>query len=332
MKYQPIDRAPGAFQQAVPPQAIEEMCRRAFGPGTEVLAAVELGGGMYNSTYRLEFADGRQTVLRVAPEPDRQFRSERALMRNEYATVPYLAPVAHLVPRVLAADFTHQVLGRDHLFQTFLDGLPAPQGLPLHPRPAWRGFYAQLGTVAREIHGVRGPWFGPVAGPGHRTWSEAVLAGLADTAADLADTGTPFDDVEELIALAGRHRAVLDRITEPRLLHGDLWNINLMIAADAPAPVITGVLDCDRAHWGDPEADWTIFMAARRPGTERDAFWDTWGPLATDPEAAWRRLLYTARHLAAVRLESVRLADPEQAAATVDDLRALLDRLAPGVH
>ncbi|MFJ8621933.1 phosphotransferase family protein [Kitasatospora sp. NPDC093550] len=331
MKYESIDRHPQAFQQAVPPELIEEMCRRAFGPRTEVRAAVELGDGMYNSTYRLELGGGDQVVLRVAPEPARQFRSERRLMRNEYAALPYLAPVAHLVPRVLAVDFTHQLVGRDYLFQTLLGGLPAPQGLPRHPRPAWRGFYAQLGSIAREINEVRGPWFGPVAGPGHRTWGESVVAGLTDLAADLAEAGVETGDVEDLIRLADRHRAVLDRVTEPRLLHGDLWNVNLMVAADTPDPVITGVLDCDRAGWGDPEADWTVFMACRRPGTERDAFWDTWGPLATDPGSRWRRLLYTARHTAAIRLEAVRLRDAEQAAATVEDLGALLERLDEGV-
>ncbi|MCX4808602.1 hypothetical protein OG594_44705 [Streptomyces sp. NBC_01214] len=39
--------------------------------------------------------------------------SEAHLMRNEYASVPWLAPIADLMPKVLAADFTGTVIGRD---------------------------------------------------------------------------------------------------------------------------------------------------------------------------------------------------------------------------
>ncbi len=86
------------------------MCRRAFGSRVHVVSAVELGNGMYNSTYRVDIGADRPVILRVAPEPDHQFSSERELMRNEYASVPYLAP---LMPRVIAADFTHEVISRD---------------------------------------------------------------------------------------------------------------------------------------------------------------------------------------------------------------------------
>ncbi|WP_436959886.1 hypothetical protein [Streptomyces sp. SudanB182_2057] len=44
---------------------------------------------MYNNVYRLRLAGrDRLVVLRVAPEERRQFRSERHLMRNEFACQP----------------------------------------------------------------------------------------------------------------------------------------------------------------------------------------------------------------------------------------------------
>ncbi|MEU7068495.1 hypothetical protein [Streptomyces sp. NPDC046161] len=96
------ERPANAFQQSLTDHEIQAVARRAFGPRTEVLTATELGGGMYNSTYRLHLADREEpVVLRVAPEPDRQFRSERELMRSEYTSVPWLAPIADLMPRIL---------------------------------------------------------------------------------------------------------------------------------------------------------------------------------------------------------------------------------------
>ena len=47
-------------------------------------------------------------------------------MRNEHASIPYLAPIATLMPRTLMVDFTHEVIGRDFLFQAYLDGGPVP--------------------------------------------------------------------------------------------------------------------------------------------------------------------------------------------------------------
>ncbi|MFI2303880.1 hypothetical protein ACH5AL_34380 [Actinacidiphila glaucinigra] len=88
-------------------------------------------------------------------------------MRNEYASVPWLSVIAPLMPRVIAADWSHEVIGRDWMIQTLLDGSPAsgPHGLIAYPRPAWRSFFRQMGAIAKKVHAVRGPHFGPVAGP-----------------------------------------------------------------------------------------------------------------------------------------------------------------------
>jgi aminoglycoside phosphotransferase (APT) family kinase protein len=325
VEFRPIERAAGAFQESVTAGQLRAMCRRAFGAHVQVVSAVELGNGMYNSTYRIDLGVNGLVILRVAPEPARQLRVERELMRNEHASVPYLAPIAPLMPRTLAIDFTHEVIGRDYLFQTMLDGEPAPDGLAAYPRAEWASFFRQIGMIARSIHAVRGTRFGRVAGPTFATWGEAVIASLHDAAADLDDVGLDATDVREVAAAAARHRPILDEITEPRLLHGDLWTVNTMIAPGAPEPTITGVFDCDRTSWGDPESDWTIFLASRRPGSEPDAFWETYGALASTPGAARRSLFYRARHIGGARLESHRLGQPMER--TYHEMRDVIARL-----
>lgn len=327
MEYQPIERSPGAFQEPVTVGQIGAMCRRAFGAQADVASIVELGDGTYNSTYRVELAGERPVILRVAPEPGRQRRAEHEWMRNEHASVPYFAPIAPMLPRTLAIDFTHEIIGRDYLFQTLLDGVPAPEGLAAYPRPQWASFYRGIGAIARAIHAVRGDRFGPVAGPWFATWSEALIAYFDDIAADLSDSGLDAIDIRDIATLAARRRSVLDEITEPRLLHGDLWNANLMIAPGAPEPTITGVFDCDRTLWGDPLADWPIYRAGQRPGTERDAFWETYGPLPSTPSANQRMLFYQARHISALRLECHRSGHPEAVADSYDEMRDVLVRL-----
>jgi aminoglycoside phosphotransferase (APT) family kinase protein len=331
MELRTIERAAEAFQKPVGAAELQAICSRVFGSRARVVSAVELGGGMYNNTYRVTVTgQDRPVIVRVAPEPGLQFQSERQLMRNEYASVPWLSVIAPLMPRVIAADWSHEVIGRDWMIQTLLDGSPASgsHGLVAYPRPTWTTFFRQMGTIAKRVHAVRGPHFGPVAGPAYATWSQAVIASLEDIATDLDGVGLDAADVRKVVA-AARGGSSLDEVTEPRLLAGDLWIVNVMVAEGAPEPTINGVLDLDRTLWGDPAADWTIRMASAKPGTERDAFWDSdgYGPLDRSPAAVRRSLIYQARHLGAVRLEYHRLGNPDGVRSTYGDLAAVLAEL-----
>jgi aminoglycoside phosphotransferase (APT) family kinase protein len=327
LKFEAITREPGSFQESVTADHVVEMARRAFGHGTEVVSVREMGGGLYNNTYLVRLRDTSPLVLRVAPEHGRQSRVERLLMRNEYASAPYYAGIAGMMPRTLFADWTHEVLARDYMWQELLDGVPALEGLKTYPRSEWLPFYRQLGAITARVHAVRGERFGPVAGPWFTTWSEAVLSVLGNIAADLVNAGLDAADVERLTTRAEDGRAVLNEVVEPRLLHGDLWTANVMLAADAPEPTIVGVLDHDRSSWGDPCADWGLSVVARKSPEAQAAFRETYGPIADGPSAQWRMLVYQGMHIGAVRLERHRLREVAKLPVSYDDMRAVLDRL-----
>jgi len=325
MEFRPIERAADSFQEPVTIAQIDAVCRRVFGPHVQVAAAVELGAGMYNNTYRVDLVGKPDSVvLRFAPKQAKQFSSERHLMRNEYATIPWLTSLAPLMPKVIAADWSHEVVARDYMVQSFLTGRPAPEHLGNYPQSSWSSFFEQIGLIAREVHAVRGPLFGPVTAATHTTWSAAVAASLSDIGNDLDTAGLDSADIREVVAAVDQYRAVLDEITEPRLLAGDLWTVNVMLDGTAAEPMISGVLDLDRTSWGDPAADWTIRMAAAKPGTERDAFWDTYGAPDEGPAATLRSRFYEARHLGAIRLERHRLANSVGVRDTYPDMAAAL--------
>ena len=326
MEFVSLVRPAGAFQQPLRPDEVEAMCSRAFGAGTGVVSAVELGGGMYNTVYRVTLAGrDRPVILRAAPVPERQFRIERGLMRNEHAALPFLAPVSSLVPRTLTADFTRELAGRDYMFQEHLEGVPGgPEGMGMYPAELHGALYRQLGEIAAAIHGVRGDRFGPVAGPWHVTWSGALSGYFVDLAADLDGVGLDSGDVRQVAEAVSRDRAVLDEVEVPRLLHGDLWTINVMLRPGAGEPTICGVFDHDRAWWGDPEADWPLYMASRGPGGPQDAFWDGYGPRSSGKGAARRSLYYLARHAGAIRLERHRRGLADRVPQTYEQIAGVL--------
>ncbi|MFE5614191.1 phosphotransferase family protein [Streptomyces sp. NPDC056524] len=314
MELHVIERSANAFQQGLTERQILAVARRAFGPGTEVCCATELGGGMYNTTYRIDLA-GREepVVLRVAPEPGRQFHSEQELMRAEYASVPWLAPIADLMQRVLAADFTQAVIGQDWMIQPSFPAPPRRNCSAPTRRRHTGAFFRQMGEITASVHAVTGPWFGPLTGPGHARWSEAVVTSLRLIAEDVESCGLDAADLRKAADAAQSGAQVLDEVTVPRLLTGDLWTVNTMLSA-APVPTICGVLDMDRTWWGDPEADWTMRMA-RAKQDARTAFFDSYGRPVETEASRWRRHVYEVRHLGALRLERHRLGN----AAGVDD-------------
>ncbi|TCC11572.1 phosphotransferase family protein [Kribbella soli] len=309
MELRAVECGPDAFQRGLTATQIEAICWRAF--GSDVVRAVELGLGGYNSVYRVEVA-GRDdaVILRAAPQEEAQFGSELHLMRNEYASVPWLAAIAPLMPQVLAVDWCHEIVDRDWMIQTCLPGVPAPEHLGRYPRSGRTTFFRQIGAITRTVHDVRGPHFGRVDGPPYASWSEVVIASFTQIADDLEQAGFDGTDVRTAAELAAKGRASLDEIREPRLLTGDLWTVNCLLDANAPEPVISGVLDFDRTEFGDPAADWTIRMAQAKHD-ERESFWESYGALDLSPAAAHRARIYEARHLAAIRLERHRLNNPE---------------------
>jgi aminoglycoside phosphotransferase (APT) family kinase protein len=301
---------------------LQAICRRAL--GAEATGAVELGYGSYNSVYRVELV-GRDepVILRVAPAEDEQFGSERRLMRNEYAVVPWLGVIASLMPRVLAVDWSHDLIDRDWMIQSCLPGVSAPEGLGRYPRSGRTTFFRQLGAIARSVHDVRGPSFGRPDGPAYASWSSVLIASFTQIAEDLERVGLDAADVRKAADLATQRRATLDEVREPRLLAGDLWTVNCMLDAAAPEPLISGVLDFDRAEFGDPAADWTIRMAQAKPD-EREAFWESYGDLDRSPDALWRAKIYEARHLAAIRLERHRLGKADAVRESYEEMAKVL--------
>ncbi|MGW4564102.1 phosphotransferase family protein [Streptomyces sp. NPDC004561] len=174
MDFRSIPRDPHAFQQPVTAEDIQAIGQRALGDAARVASAVELGGGMYNTTYRIT-VDSMETpvILRIAPAPEQQFSSERELMRNEAATVPYLSPIASLVLRVLFADWSQEITGRDWIMQSHLTGVPAPEHLGSYPAISGLAFSPSSATSRHAftpsvaVAGEQPCWPAAVVGRSH---------------------------------------------------------------------------------------------------------------------------------------------------------------------
>jgi aminoglycoside phosphotransferase (APT) family kinase protein len=180
---------------------------------------------------------------------------EHGLLRTEglyYQAMAGRAPV----PVVVHADFSHEVIGSDFLLMTELPGTTWYDGrerIGDADRARLRG---DLGGLVAALHQVTGTGFGYPQDTLRPTWREAFLS-MVD--AVLADAGTyavalprPADRIRAAMhAWAG----LLDAVPTPVLVHFDLWEGNILVDLTAGSPRITGLVDGERAFWGDPLAE-----------------------------------------------------------------------------
>ncbi|HSL46152.1 MAG TPA: phosphotransferase [Anaerolineales bacterium] len=280
-------------------EQITAMCQRGFGTSVEIGSIQKLGGGTFNTTYLITFASGPKVILRVAPLQTANTAWEDAfLMRSEHAMQPFFAPIAALMPRTLLVDFTHQLIDRDYMFQTFTEGkrwddtwddlLPEENALLWH----------QFGEIMKQIHEVRGERFGlPRPGFQFERWSETVIDRMERTLRASKDLQLGAKNFAPIIEMIRAHPEPLDEIQVPRLLHGDLWLFNLLIERGANGPAIVGVLDADRSWWGDPMADWTMFILAHaEPEEGHHHFWQAYGRTEDSKGARFRKTVYDGMH------------------------------------
>lgn len=303
MDFSAITRPADDFQQGISADEITAVCHQTFGTQTQVISARELGSGLFNSTYLVNFDDGQQIILRVSPHAQAgAFTHELHLLRREQALEPHLDGIAHLVPRTLAADFSRQLLDRDYVIQTFLPGEIWDEVKEDLSEADHLALWQQLAGIAKQIHTVNGANFGfPDGQPSFTRWSTAVAHITTIMRTDLAAMQLDRPATQIFAERMEAGQALLDTVDQPYLLHGDLWPKNVLINRSQSPPQIVGLLDAERGIWGDPLAEW-IFYYYDVP----DAFWDVYGRPATDPATQFRQLAYRGLYTIQILLEATR--------------------------
>jgi aminoglycoside phosphotransferase (APT) family kinase protein len=210
----------------------------------------ELTEGTYNTVYRI----GRDLILKVSPDPDAPVLShEHDLIHTEalfYQAARGKAPVPEVIH-----------IGDDYLLMTALPGTTM-QGVPDDERAVLQ---RELGGIVSTLHEVTGSAFGYPQKGLVATWSAAFLSMVDDVLADASRFVVQLPrPAEQLRQLVLTRLELLDEVRTPRLIHFDLWDGNILIEDGR----ITGVIDGERAFWGDPVAEFaslTLFRSTPDP-------------------------------------------------------------------
>jgi aminoglycoside phosphotransferase (APT) family kinase protein len=332
MEFIPLERTPTDRHHALTADHITAMCRRAFGSAVSILSARELSGGTFNTTFLISLTD-QQVILRIAPpQTDDLIWNETWLMRREQQIQPFFAALATMMPRTLLADFTHQLIDRDYVFQTFLTGVRWDEVVDTFTTDETLRLWEQFGSITKTIHSTVGALFGgPYPEPEFPSWSQAILHRLVRAAQAMQDARLDMADMRAVLDIVRAQTSLLDAIKQPRLLHGDLWLFNILVDRGADGPSIVGVLDADRAWWGDSMADWTMFVLSKAAAPETDRFharfWHTYGQPEQTRAAAFRNAVYEAMNVGTALVWATRHDDHDTVQRGKQDLSAVATTL-----
>ncbi|RAU93199.1 phosphotransferase family protein [Paenibacillus sp. YN15] len=260
------------------------LVREAFGADPE--ETEELSDGWANTAYRVRLQDGRRMVLKLAPLPEvKQMRYEVKLMQTEVDMLKRLEGVLP-VPRVFVYDNSRSLVASDYFFMEHLDGTPYNKLKPSLSPEEREAVELQLGRYNRTLNEVRGERFGLYAAPAAAEvgWFEVFRGLVEDVLEDGKEMSVDLPVPEqEVLALVEGSRCALDEVTEPRLVHWDLWDGNVFVRDGR----IAGLIDFERAMWGDP-----LIEAYFRNGTLTEAFRQGYGLEAFSAAQEARVMLY----------------------------------------
>jgi aminoglycoside phosphotransferase (APT) family kinase protein len=303
MEYIPVTRPADSFQKAVAAAKLKELCRITFGPQTNVISIRELKSGLFNNTYLVRMQHHPTYVLRLSPDEDAgAFWHEALLLRREFSIQPFFSKIAPLVPEIVTADFSRQHIARDYVFQTFMTGELWDEIKDTLTPEENDSLWGQLGGIARRIHAISGSHFGfPHPMPAFDYWSDAVLAIARGMRSDMIRLELDLGDIDKYLEVISAGRHIVDEVTQACLLHGDLWPKNVLIERRETGPTIVGLLDSERAIWGDPMAEW-IFYYLDVPS----AFWSGYGERRADVGSRFRANVYLGLYSIQLFLEAWR--------------------------
>ncbi len=269
--------------------------------------------GKHNTSYYVEGV-GDTLVLRISPPDDAGFLFyERRMMAQEPQLHALLrAETTVPVAEVLAYDDSRAMVDRDYLLMERLPGQSLTEARLTGQQ--LDGVLEQVGVHLAQMHTLVADRYGYVGA--HRpmqpqpTWVEAFTVMWNKLLDDIVACGgyTP-DEADGFRRLLEIYRPHFDRPVPASLLHMDVWSQNILVDETGR---VTGLVDLDRALWGDPEIEFAVLDYC---GISEPAFWQGYGRARDTSFSAQIRarfyLLYEVQKYIVIRIR--RRNDPAQA-------------------
>ncbi|MGD0557923.1 MAG: aminoglycoside phosphotransferase family protein [Streptosporangiaceae bacterium] len=272
----------------------KDMLAEAGIPWDQVTDVTPLDGGTFNAVSRVTLADGQRLILKAAPDVP-MLTYEHGILRTEALFYELAGPDRQL-PAVVHKGFDDHNGASDFLLMTELPGRPWPAVADRIDDDQRQRLRGELGRIVARLHTMTGTGFGYPTNPLTASWRTAFgdMLDVILTEAEQFEVVLPRTPAA-IRELAAAHASVLDEVTTPVLVHYDLWDGNILIDFDGETPRIGGIIDAERAFWGDPLADFVslaLVADIRSDQAFLTAYGEAGGPARLDASSRIRLALY----------------------------------------
>lgn len=236
-------------------EEIVKMVQKAFGQhlAAEDIKIRELTEGCFNVAYEIGLPD-KEVILKIAPEISAKIMSyEKNIMQAEVEGLRMVKEKTHVpVPEVYYYDTSRSICNAQFFFMEKLYGASffQLQNNDMTQKEQEPVFY-EIGKYNQEINQITGTQYGYIGQPKKQSssWKETFMTMISDLLTDgemiEIDLGVEYSEVNCLIQKAS---FALEEVKQPVLVHWDLWEGNVFVKDGK----ITGIIDFERALWGDP--------------------------------------------------------------------------------
>lgn len=273
-------------------EQILAMAQDAFGKDIVLRKqdVTELEDGCYNAVYRLNLPEDRSVILKIAPPPDVEIMSyEHNIMKSEIEMLQVALENSIIpLPRVLFYDDSCRHVNSPYYFMKCMPGENFFKIKGTLSRQDSDIIEIQMGAYNRQLNQIKGDYFGLVGEPRMRganwrdTFNVIFEAALSD--GERKNTDLPYAAMRNVMT---EYAAALNEVTEPFFVHWDLWDGNVMVENKK----ISGIIDFERALWGDPLLEVSFQPIVFEPG-KITPFMQGYGQTHFTRNERLRRLLY----------------------------------------
>lgn len=244
-------------------ETVSRMAKKAF-PDKKISGIKELTEGMCNVTYDISFEDGSSCILKIASKDKRGNTSnEVELMKAEITAMKLvLQKCSFKVADILYYDDSNTICDGHYFFMEKLKGNNFFTVREEMPEDKIAVIDKEIGIISRELTEVRNPGFG-FLGEDKRydTLYEFVKHMLTNLISDAKrkDIDILYDE-RTFTDLLEKDRDAFASVTDASLVHWDMWEGNVFIKDGH----VSGIIDWERALWGEPFMDDRFRMHNRR--------------------------------------------------------------------
>lgn len=236
-------------------ESIRRMALAAF-PDKQLKMVSELTEGMCNAAYFVQFTDGTGSVLKIAVgDKSGLMTNEINMMKAEVEAMSIVKQNSAVkVAQVQYFDTSKTLCSGEYFFMEAMEGESFFTIKEHMSEEEQKAVHYEIGQAERAVTSIFGEKFGLLGDEEHQFEGlfDFVFYLINNVLSDAEKKEVVIGvEKEEILECLSKYRVVFDQVTEPVLVHWDMWEGNIFIKDGH----ISGIIDWERALWGEAFMD-----------------------------------------------------------------------------